>query len=151
MAHEYTAHTSLIVGGLERTVCVVFEVEAWGSDGGFGEPAEGPSIVINDVRNDDVSGRSIYDLCEQCRDIWAKPRYADGVWYLRHGQSRVYGGYSEKAWCEVMFNSRYGLFHSLLDTLYSDVLDNHMPDYEPSDDDIMGSVYHPDTRGEYDV
>lgn len=154
MSVEHTAVVPLTICGVERMVCVVFEVESYGSSGGWGEPPEGPSIVINDVRNDDDDGRSIYDLCEQCRDIWAAPRYVSGVWQVQSFAPAInpYTGTRSPAYAYIGFNAHYGRFHSLLDTLYEVVVDKHMPEYEPSDDDVcLGSVYYGDTRGEYDV
>jgi len=157
MAREHTAHVEIMICGLPREVCVVFEVESYGSDGGFGEFPESPSIVINDVRNNDYEGRSIYDLCEQYRDIWAAPRYASGIWQITHGGPRSRFGVprEEPAWCHIAFNASYGSFHSLLDTLYEVVLSDHMPEQDGddyyADCDREPTIYHFDTRTEHDV
>lgn len=153
MSREFTATVSVVIGGMDRDVCVIFEVESYGYQGSYFDPPEPPSIVINDVRDEDECGRSLYDLCEQTRDIWAKPMYADGIWQVMGDGPRTSwdGLRTDPAWAQIGFNAPFGAFHSLLDTLYEAVLDRHMPDYEPSDDDIRGSVYYPDTRTEYDV
>lgn len=156
MATEHHTTCSIIIGGLECEVCVVFEVESYGDGGSYFEPPEPPSIVINDVRMGDEDGRSVYDLCEQTRDIWAKPRYASGIWQINSGGPRLHSWEDRTvpAWCNVSFNAAYGAFHSLLDTLYEMVIDHHMPDaYDdgPGYDDYEPTIYHQDTRTEHDV
>jgi hypothetical protein len=134
MNREHTATVPLIIGGIERMVCVVFEIESYGSAGSWDEPPEGPSIVINDVRNDDECGRSIYELCSDCRDLWGPARYVQGYFHINHGPAT--GTVPSHSYCHITFNGPWDN-HTLLDTLYEVVCDKHFPDYEPQDDDVF--------------
>lgn len=138
MASEHTATCSITIGGQERTVCVLFTVNHWGSPGSWDEPPEPPDYDITDVRCDDEDGRSIYELCESTRDLWMKPIYADGIFQINHGPPRLrpewardlYPTLLEPAYCRIGFSSPWGTMHTLLDSLYEQVGSNHIPELE---------------------
>jgi hypothetical protein len=144
MNRESTATCTITIGGLETDVCVLFTVTSWGAPGTWEDPPEPPEFDITDVRYDDESGRSIYDLCDTTRDLWGPAVYAGGYWQIQHGPGMAKAGWrsveldgprSYPAYCRIGFNSPWGTNRTLLDSLYEQVADNHLPDLERSDYD----------------
>ncbi len=139
MSREYTATCSIVIGGLERSVCVLFTVNHWGSPGSWEEPPEPPEFDITDVRNGDEDGRSIYEFCSEVCDLWGPAVYAGGYWQINHGPGMAKAGWRSveldgprayPAYCRVGFNSPWGTNRTLLDNLYEQIDTNHLPDIE---------------------
>lgn len=161
MSRDYTQECCITICGFERTVEVDFRVTSLGSSDSYWSQGDPPEIEIDAVR-DAESGRDITDFCEKTRDLWAaNPTHSEGWFNVGHGPARMNPYYNNAyavkheprvypAWAQITVNAQ-----TLFDTLYEDIIVNHMPepdmdDFEP---DYERSNYFAtaDTRGEYDV